>query len=178
MLNPESSVLIIVDLQEKMVRAMLDKELYIDNAIKLIKGIKALGIPILACEQNPQGLGETIPEVKELLEFSSIPKFSFSCCGEPRFMDRLNELDVKQAIVTGNESHVCVYQTVADLLQMGYEVQVAADAVSSRTEANKQAGIERCRDLGSAISSVEMILFDLMCSAEHPSFKEIQKIVK
>jgi nicotinamidase-related amidase len=179
MLIPENTVLVVVDVQEKLARVMHEKDALIETTVKVVAGAKILDLPVIRTEQNPKGLGETVPEVAELL--SAVPpvtKLSFSCCGEPNFMERLSAVNRKQALILGIESHVCVYQTVADLLQEGYEVQVIADAVSSRTPENKAIGLERCKELGASITSAETALFELLKKAEGDKFKQMLKIVK
>ncbi|MBM4327859.1 MAG: hydrolase [Deltaproteobacteria bacterium] len=179
MLGVESAVLILVDFQEKLVRAMFDRETVVQEAVKLVKGAQALGLPILRTEQNPEGLGPTIPELKQLLQGSApVTKLSFSCCGEQAFLKKLEELEPEQVIIAGLESHVCVYQSVLDLLEMVSEVHVVADAVSSRTQLNKQIGLDRCLQEGAFVTSVETVLFELLGVAEGEEFKQILKIVK
>lgn len=179
MLAMENTVIVLVDFQEKLARAMHEKEALLESTIKLVQGAKVLGLPIVWTEQNPKGLGSTVPEVAELLsDLQPVTKLSFSCCGEVRFMEQLDELNRKQALVAGIESHVCVYQTVMDLLHLGYEVQVVADAVASRTPENKAIGLERCRELGASITSTETALFELLRVAEGDKFKQMLKVVK
>jgi len=179
MLSPENAVLVVVDVQVKLSRAMHEKEALISNTVKVVQGAKILGLPVIRTEQNPKGLGETVPEVAELLsDVPPVTKLSFSCWGEPNFMEQLSALKRKQALVLGIESHVCVYQTVADLLKAGYEVQVIADAVSSRTPENKAIGLERCKELGASITSAETALFELLKKAEGDRFKQMLKVVK
>jgi nicotinamidase-related amidase len=179
MLATENSVLVLVDVQEKLARAMHEKEALLESTVKLVQGAKVLGLPILWTEQNPNGLGSTVPEVAELLsDLQPVTKLSFSCCGEIRFMERLKGLNRKQALVAGIESHVCVYQTVMDLLNLRYEVQVVADAVGSRTPENKAVGLERCKELGASITSTETALFELLRVAEGDKFKQMLKVVK
>ncbi len=179
MLTPENVVLVVVDFQEKLVRAMHEKEALVENAAKMVQGAKILGLPILWTEQNPQGLGHTVPEVANLLsDMQPVNKLSFSCCGEARFMEKLLEFNRKQFLLCGIESHVCVYQTAADLLNLGGEVQVVADAVSARTTANKNIGLERCKDLGASLTSAETALFELLKIAEGDKFKQMLKVVK
>ena len=179
MLAMENTVIVLVDFQEKRARAMHEKEALLESTVKLVQGAKVLGLPIVWTEQNPKGLGSTVPEVAELLsDLQPVTKLSFSCCGEVRFMEQLDELNRKQALVAGIESHVCVYQTVMDLLHLGYEVQVVADAVASRTPENKAVGLERCRELGASITSAETALFELLRVAEGDKFKQMLKVVK
>jgi nicotinamidase-related amidase len=179
MLTKQDSFLVVVDVQEKLARAMHDKDALIQNVVKMVQGATILGLPILWTEQNPNGLGPTVPEVKEQLhEVEPVTKLSFSCCGEERFTEKLAALDRKQALVLGIESHVCVYQTVVDLLASGYEVQVIADAVSSRTPANMAIGLERCKIAGASITSTETALFEILQKAEGIEFKQMLKVIK
>lgn len=179
MLKPEHTVLVLVDIQEKLSNAMHQKAALLENAVKIVQGAKILDVPIVWTEQNPKGLGQTVPEVKELLAGSeAVTKLSFSCCGEPAFMDEIRKLGRKQVVVGGIESHVCVYQTVADLVKLGYEVQVLADCVSSRTPGNRAVGIERCKEAGASMTSVETVLFELLGAAEGDRFKAMLKVVK
>jgi nicotinamidase-related amidase len=178
-LNPEDTVLVLIDVQEKLARAMLDREALVENAIKMVSGAKILGVPIIRTEQNPNGLGPTIPELGALLsDVEPITKLSFSCCGEPRFMDELSKLGRKQILVGGIESHVCVYQTVLELVPLGYEVQVLVDVVSSRTVENRNIGLERCKAAGASMTSVETSLFEMLRAAEGDKFKQMLKVVK
>lgn len=179
MLIPENTVLLLVDIQEKLSAAMLEKRALVDNAIKMVNGARVLGIPIIRTEQNPNGLGKTVPELEQLLrDEEPVTKLSFSCCGEPLFTEKLRALNRSQILVAGIESHVCVYQTVLDLLPDGYEVQVLADVVSSRTEANRIIGLERCKQAGASITSVETALFEMLRVAEGDRFKQMLRVVK
>ena len=179
MLTLQNTALVIIDVQEKLSRVMHEKERFFENIEKLIKGAQALGIPILLTEQNPNGLGPTVPEVAHLLsDIQPIPKFSFSCCGDECFLQELKALNRRQIILAGIETHVCVYQTVIDMLSLGYEAHVVADAVSSRTAENKKVGLEKMRDEGARVTSVETALFELLKVAKGAIFKEISKIVR
>lgn len=178
MLNPDNTVLVVVDVQEKLARVMSEKEALLASVVKMLKGAKILGLPVIRTEQNPKGLGETVVEVAELLSDEPVTKLSFSCCGETNFMERLSALNRRQVLILGIESHVCVYQTVADLLHSGYEVQVVADAVSSRTPENRAIGLERCKELGASLTSVETALFELLKKGEGDKFKEMLRVVK
>ena len=179
MLKTENVALLLVDIQGNLAHSMHGKELLFKNVQKLIKGIQVLGIPILWVEQNPQGLGPTIPEIADILSnIQPISKMSFSSCGNERFVQALKALNRKQVLISGIEAHVCVYQTAADLVDLGYEVQVVADAVSSRTIENKEIGLQKMRDSGVSLTSVETALFELLRVAEGEQFREILKIVK
>ncbi|MDO8885861.1 hydrolase [Candidatus Oleimmundimicrobium sp.] len=179
MLNVDNTVLVVIDVQEKLARAMYEREELIENLQKLIKGIKVLEVPIIWLEQNPRGLGSTVPEIAQLLsDLEPISKFSFSCCASESFMKEMKTLKRNHVLLAGIETHVCVYQTARDLVNLGYKVQVVADTISSRTAKNKQIGLERIKEVGGSLTSVETALFELLKVAEGPKFKEILKIVK
>jgi len=179
MLKIENTALLIVDIQGNLAHLMHGKELLFKNVQKLIKGIQILGIPILWVEQNPQGLGSTIPEIANILKnIQPISKMSFSSCRNDCFLQALNALDRKQVLIAGIETHICVYQTSAELVDIGYDVQVVTDAVSSRNMTNKEIGLQRMRDSGVSLTSVETALFELLKVAEGEQFREILKIVK
>jgi nicotinamidase-related amidase len=179
MLKMENVALLIVDIQGNLAQSMHGKELLFKSVQKLIKGIQVLGIPILWTEQNPQGLGPTIPEIAYILSsIQPISKMSFSCCQNDRFMQALKALNRNQVLIAGIETHICVYQTAVDLANLGYEVQVVTDAVSSRNMENKEIGLQRMRDSGVSLTSVETALFELLKVAEGEQFKNILKIVK
>ncbi|MBR9987223.1 MAG: hydrolase [Desulfosarcina sp.] len=179
MLKLNNAVLLLVDIQGKLAHMMHEKERLFANLRKLIKGIQVLGIPVLWVEQNPVGLGPTIPEVADLLTDSTpIGKMSFSSCRNDRFLQALKNLDRNQVLIAGIEAHICVYQTAVDLVNMGVGVQVVTDAVSSRTAENKAIGLQRMRDAGAGLTSVETALFELLEVAEGEAFKALLKIVK
>ena len=179
MLTLKNTVLTIIDVQGKLAQIMHDKNSLFANLQRIIRGAQTLNIPILWAEQIPEKLGSTVPEISNLFaDQQPIAKVSFSCCGEERFMKNLKTLNKKQILIAGIEAHVCVYQTVMDLLASGYEIHVLADAVSSRTLANKEVGLNMMKEAGAKIQSVEMILFELLKRAEGEHFKEIIKIVK
>ena len=178
-MNIDDTVLVIIDVQEKLFRFMNEKEMLVQNLQKLIRGALILGIPIILTEQYPNGLGPTITEVAELMPtVNHIPKFSFSCCGEGRFLQEVHTLNRKHIIIAGIETHVCVYQTAADLVNLGYQVQVVADCVSSRTSFNTTIALERLKSEGVILTSTEMVLFELLKTAENTKFKEFQRIIK
>jgi nicotinamidase-related amidase len=180
MLNLNDTALVVIDVQGKLAQLMSHKEALFDNLQKVIKGAQVLELPIIWNEQLPEKLGPTIPEIAHLLANTTQPitKASFSCCGNPPFMDALKATQRKQVLLTGIETHVCVYQTCRDLLDLGYEVQVVSDAVSSRSPENRQIGLERMHEAGATLTSTEMALFELLRVAEGPRFKEITRIVK
>lgn len=180
MLNLDSSALIVIDVQGKLAQLMYQKEILFANLKRMIKGAQILEIPIVWTEQVPQNLGQTTPEIAELLAKSARPisKSSFSCCGNQPFMETFKSLNRKQILLTGIETHICVYQTALDLLNLGYEVHVVTDAVSSRIAENKQIGLAQIKEAGARLTSTEMALFELLRIAEGDPFKQITKIVK
>lgn len=179
MLDISSCCLVVVDVQGKLAQLMVDKETLFKNIRILIQAAKLLEIPILWCQQVPQALGPTVPEIAELLaDTEPIDKASFSCAGHEPFNAKLEALDREQVLLCGIETHVCIYQTAMDLLACGLDVTVPADAVSSRTAANKQIALTRLAAEGAAVGCTEMILFELLRTAKHPQFKPIAKLVK
>ena len=178
MLTKGNTLLVLVDFQVKIARVMHEQKALVENTGKLIRGMNILKVPILWVEHNPGGLGGTVPEIAELIPGRPITKLSFSCCAEPRFMEALENSKRGQILLAGIESHVCIYQTAADLLRSAYEVEVAADAVSSRTLQNKEIGLQKIKDAGGAWTSVETVLFELLKTANGAKFREILKIIK
>jgi nicotinamidase-related amidase len=179
MLTRENTVLVIVDVQEKLARVMHERERLFEGLRKLIQGARVLDVPIILLEQNPDGLGPTVAPVAEVLEgIEPIVKMSFSGTGEGRFTEALRKTGRKQVLLGGIEAHVCVYQTAADLVQQGYEVQVVVDAVSSRTPENRGIALERIKAAGASLTSVETALLEILGRADDPCFKAILKIVK
>ncbi len=158
---------------------MFRKDTTLKNIAGMIQGAKILGIPILWTEQAPQKIGKTTPAIAELLSnLNPIEKTTFSCCADAKFMQALGHHDRKQILITGIETHVCVYQTAQDLVDLGFDVHVVADAVSSRTEENRTAGLERMKDIGAGLTTTEMALCELMKVAEGEKFKQILKLIK
>lgn len=179
MLETEKAMLLLIDVQERLFRTMCGQESLLRQLRQMIQGVRELGLPIIWSEQYPEGLGKTLPEVSELLSgLQPISKHTFSCCAHPPLLKAIIETGCKQAIVVGIESHVCVYQTAVDLLSRGFEVEVAADCVSSRSAENRQLGLNRVQQAGGKITSVEMAIFEMLHAAEGPRFKSILKIVK
>ena len=179
MLDIDKTALVIIDVQEKLSRVMHEKENLFQNLQKLIKGLKLLDIPIIVTEQNPNGLGPTVPELAPLLtDTKPIIKFSFSCCGEEQFMREIEKLNRKQILLAGIETHVCVYQTAVDLIEASYEVHAVVDCVSSRTPENKNLALDKMKSEGARLTGVEIVLFELLRTAKHPKFKEMSQIVK
>ena len=172
--DPQRCCLILIDIQEKLEAVMQDREKLIQSCSILIQMANTLKIPILWCEQAPKALGLTVATLKELLrEHQPIKKICFSCCESDTFIDQIERISPSVAILCGIETHVCVFQTAADLLESGMKIYIIADAISSRTSENKNIGIARMASSGAIISSVEMLLFELLKDAKHEKFKEL-----
>ncbi|MDQ0215265.1 nicotinamidase-related amidase [Oikeobacillus pervagus] len=179
MLKREKTVFVLVDVQGKLARIVHESALMMEKLEQLIKGLQKLGVPIIWLEQNPDRLGSTVEELSQhLTALTPISKMSFSAWKNEEFREKLKELGRNQVLVGGIETHICVYQTCAELKEVGYEVQVVEDGVSSRTLLNKQIGLEKMKALGILPTSVEMALYELMESAEIPEFREILKVIK
>jgi nicotinamidase-related amidase len=152
MLEIQQCCLTVVDVQGKLAQLMHDREALFKNIQILIQAAKILEIPILWCQQCPDALGPTIPEIEQLLaDVEPINKAAFSCCGDEQFNIRVNELGRKQVLLCGIETHVCIFQTAIDLLRQNFNVIVIADAVSSRTVENKQIALNRLAAEGAKI---------------------------
>jgi nicotinamidase-related amidase len=177
MMRRNHTVLIIVDVQGNLAQLMDNREMVFENIQKVIKGCQVLDIPMILTEQV--NLGPTISEIKDLMPgIRPIIKESFSCCGDQAFMAALTSLNRKQILLAGIETHVCVYNTAMDLLDLGYEVQIAADAVSSRTASNREIALQKMKDSGVVWTSAEMVLFELLKTAADSKLRDIIRIVK
>jgi len=175
----DRTVLVLIDVQEKLAPLMYERDALVRAQSQLLKGAAALRLPVIWMEQLPDKMGATIPELRERLAgLTPLSKGAFSCCGEPAFRDALRTTGQTHILLAGIESHVCVYQTAVDLIADGFKVKIVADAVSSRTAANRQAGLDAARAAGADLTTVEMILFELMRDSSHPAFREILKIVR
>lgn len=178
-LKKESTALIIIDMQERILPVIRNHETVTENTIKLINGFKVLNLPVYYTEQYPKGLGQTSQKILDELDgFKAFQKMSFSCSGADNLFDELKNKQLKQIVVCGIESHVCVQQTVLDLLANNFQVNLIADAVSSRKEIDYNIALERMRALGAEITTTESVLFELLEVCGTPEFKEISKIVK
>ena len=179
MLLNEQSLLLIVDMQGKMAAMMHEYDFLFAQIQKITRVTQILNIPVLFTEQAPDKIGQTVPEITWLLNNQKpFPKKSFSCWLCPEFVSALKQSGRRQIIVTGIESHVCIYQTVRELLKEKYEVHVVIDAVSSRTAANRQLGINRCQEEGAVLTSFEMVICEWLQTAEHPKFREVLSLMK
>jgi nicotinamidase-related amidase len=175
----DKSALLVIDIQERVLPVIWEHEKLVKNVIMLIEGMKVLEIPIFVTEQYVKGLGPTIPEIAATLEgIERIEKSSFSCCDESRFMMDLASSGRENIIIAGIESHVCVMQTVTDLVQSGYHPVVIEDCISSRKPNDKEVALERMRSEGAIITTSEAVLFELLRYSGGETFKAVSKLVK
>jgi len=175
-LDPERATLVVIDVQEAFRKALPTFDDVASATAKLVRGAEAIGIPIVVTEQYPKGLGTTVSEVAEHLpgDVEPLEKVRFSAAEADGF--GLGERN--QVLICGIETHVCVAQTTLDLLDDEVEVHVAADAVGSRFERNRELGLTRMERSGALLTSVEMALFELLGGSDAPAFKEVQALVK
>lgn len=175
----EKSCLLVIDVQGRLADMMHKKKRLFNHIKTTIEAAKVLGVPIYWFEQYPKGLGPTKPEIKQLLTDASYhEKITFSACGSDGFISQLKTSGRHQCIVTGIETHVCVYQTVMDLLFNGFDVKINQQAVSSRVNSNKKLALHNMEKAGAHLTSTEMILFELMITAKHPNFRQISQLLK
>ena len=176
----QNPYLLIIDLQEKLYRAMNNKEEILRKTIVLIKGFQLFELPIIITEQVPEKLGPTIKPIKSLIpNIKPIHKSSFSCASNPEFISFVNNIEnIDGAVVAGIETHVCVYQTVKDLQKLGQKVEVVADAVTSRNLNDHDVALERIMQEGSFLTTAEMLLFGMQKNAQGTNFKELVALVK
>ena len=178
-LSAERSLLVVVDVQEAFVGHIVGMEQVIEKSRLMIEGAKVLGLPIIVTEQYPIGLGRTVEKLREVLrDCRYYEKITFSCCGDEAIREAINGSGQEQVILVGIEAHVCVAQTAYDLSAMGLRPYVAADAVSSRREMDRDIALERLRGLAVVVSTVEAMLFEMMDSSKHKAFREISKLVR
>jgi len=187
MLTPDKTLLVLIDVQEKLTAVMHGREALVASLVNLLKGMNVLGIPVIHVEQCPARMGGTIPELLPLLDGGDpITKTCFSCGGSEAFNEALKASGRRQVLIAGIETHVCVYQTAVALIRDSYAVEVVADAVSSRHPQDHAVGLEKIREVGrhsigsgqGHITTVETALFELLRTSDHASFREILKIVK
>jgi nicotinamidase-related amidase len=179
-LDRSRTALVVIDVQDAYRGLTVEHERMVRGVRRLIEAAKIVGVPILATEQYPKGLGHLIAEVGEALPAGAEPieKVSLSCWAEPRFAERLNGLQRQQVLVCGIEAHACVNQTVHDLLDRGFQVHVPFDAISSRSEYDYRTGWDKMIGSGAVPSTVEMACLEWVRTAASPEFKAVQKLIK
>lgn len=172
--------LVVVDVQHRFSDAIPNFSMLEERCARAVRGFQILGAPVLVTEQYPKGLGHASKLILDALKEGSEPfeKTMFSSCGSETFVARLRELNVRQIAVCGIEAHICVNQTAHEMIELGYQVHLLCDAVSSRHDYNRLAGIAKMARAGVIESSVEMALFELMRDSRHERFREIQALIK
>lgn len=179
-LNARQCALVVIDIQEKLLPPIYEKERLIRNSQLLIRLANILSLPVVATTQYARGLGQIVPEIASLLpEVQPLDKLEFGCFGNGEFCSRVARLSGRNTLLLcGMETHICVLQTALGALNQGLIIHVAADAVSSRTELNWKLGLDRMRDAGAVISSTEMMIYELLGKSGSPEFKEMLKYLK
>lgn len=177
--TPDTTALICVDIQERLVPAMSDPTRLCRYATILMEAANILQLPLFTTEQYPQGLGSTLPELVKYLDPARLwAKTSFSCFGVDAFADALSACGRPHVAIFGIETHVCVQSTALDALAKGYQVTLLADAVDSRADANRQLSLQLLRDAGAVVTSTEAFLFALVKDAKSQHFKAVSKLIK
>ncbi|MGE4286583.1 MAG: isochorismatase family protein [Phycisphaerae bacterium] len=179
MITTENSALVVIDVQEKLTAVMNGREGFVKAAVMLAEGAGILGLPVINCRQYPERLGDTISELREKIDpFAQIDKKCFSAYKSEQFVTALKDSGADYCIICGIESHICVCQTVIDLIRNNYKCYVVAEAVSSRAAENTEIALQRMRQCGAQIVSAEMVLFEMLESSEHHGFKDISKLIR
>jgi len=179
MLTNENTLLLVIDFQERLMPSIHNNEELAKRAAILVSCIRLLDVPLLVTQQYTKGLGETITELKEALgDFEPAEKITFSCCGNDEFNDTMSRIGKPNIIVAGIEAHICVQQTVLDLLGGGYNVYVVSDCIGSRNDNNRLYAEQRMHTAGAVITTLESVIFELMVRADHPKRKDVTKLLK
>jgi nicotinamidase-related amidase len=180
LLERDRAVLVVVDLQQKLLPAIEEKDRVLRNSLLLLRLAQVTGVPVILTTQYSKGLGETLPEVLAAAGAAApLDKLSFGCFGDDAFLTRLETLTGRdQLIVAGIESHICVAQTVLGAMANGYSVHVASDAVGSRSAANREVGLARMQRAGALLSSAEMATYELLRRSDSAEFKQMLPYLK
>lgn len=175
----ENSIIVVIDVQGELANLVHEKDKLFKNIKSLIKASQLLKVPCIYTEQVPEKIGPTISLIKnDLLDATAITKVTFSCYLEEKFRAELKKLKRKQIIICGIEAHVCVFQTVADLIEKGFSVGVVSDAVSSRQLEDKNVALTRMASLGVEMLTLQMIVTELMRTSKHEKFREVLALIK
>lgn len=178
LIQADRSQLLIVDVQERLAPIVTDRDRTVRNVSILLRAAAAHGVPVTMSEQYPKGLGHTLPELAELGSRPALAKTAFSALGDPELRARILDSDRDHVIVGGIEAHVCVLQSVMDLLAEGRAVWLVADACGSRHIDSHTLGLERMRDAGACIVTTEMVVFEFLRSAEAPTFRDMSRLIR
>lgn len=173
------TALLVIDIQDKLLPSIYEKERLIKQSVLLIKGLQILGIPIFVTEQYRKGLGLTDKEVASAITgFAATEKVTFSACGAEGLIPALTGQGIRDLLLCGMETHICVLQSCLDLLDAQFNVFVVADAVSSRAPENSRIALDRMRDAGATIVTSEMVLFEMLERAATEEFKNVLALVR
>ena len=179
LINGPQTALLIIDMQEKIIPQIRNRQSLINNIIKLIKGCKIIGLRLLHTEQNPSKLGKTIESIENLLSSCPYTKMTFSCCGSDEFLKEINKNgQIENIVICGIESHICILQSALELTSKGFNVFVPRDAVNSRNDLDHETAISRLSSSNITITTVESIIFELCQTAKRNEFKSISKLIK
>ncbi|MCS6775246.1 MAG: isochorismatase family protein [Chloroherpetonaceae bacterium] len=180
LLHPDNTLLVVIDMQEPFLGAIFERERLIKNVTTLMRGMNVLRIPVVTTTQYAKRMGGVIPEIRQCLPPLVTPfdKMSFSCMASPAFASEIQRSGRKQIVLCGVESHICVSQTAHDLIAAGFQVHLAVDAISSRTEVNYRVGVDKMRQGGVILGTVESVLYELLYEAGTPEFREVLSLVK
>lgn len=179
-LNQDECLIFVVDIQEKLINAVFNRETLAKKSEILAKASRILDIPVVLTEQYPQGLGTTIPQIKSVLSDDAkfYEKTAFNALLDETLCGDLKTLNRNQVIVIGIETHICVHQTVQALVELNYDVTVVSDCCGSRSESEYLSALDYFKTNGVDVKTTEMLLFELLKGAKHPNFKEIQTMIK
>lgn len=176
LLNKEESILLLIDVQEKLTHFVLNHEVLVERCEWLLKFAQKMDVPILVSEQYPKGLGPTIEQLRPYFtQQECIDKVHFSCMSDSQYVQRLKQYHKKQLVLIGIEAHVCVLQTALEMKEQGFDVFVVVDAVSSRGEQNLKYGLKRMKQEGVHLVTSEMVFFEWIRKAGTPEFKSLSK---
>lgn len=179
LISKDDCVLLVLDIQGSLFETMYEKDRMLEFALKVIDFAKRIELPIVATEQYPKGLGESLPEIRDALPgVNFIPKRSFSCFGEPAFDAKMRALGRKTVIVVGMETHICVCQTTLDGIARGYNMYLVSDAISSYSKRDTELAFRRLREAGATIASCEMAFFEILRVAKTSDFQKCFDLLK
>lgn len=175
----EEVLVLVIDIQERLVVAMKDYEKYLDNTSKLLRGIKELQIETIVTEQYKKGLGETKDSIKALVEDAKVfDKISYSCLKDEAIKEAISQSNKKVVLICGIEAHICVLQTAIDLKEEGFIPVVVEDCIASRKDNDKEVALKRMEKEGIYLTTYESVLFEMLQTAKHEKFKSISSIIK
>lgn len=176
---PDETCAMVIDMQERLMPAMWNREACEARAAMVMKGLRILDIPMMITQQYTKGLGSSVPSVYEAAGTTDYyEKNAFSCCQNEQIMGALKEMDRKNILIMGTEAHVCTLLTCIDLKAAGFQPVMVVDALASRRESDMKIGIQRAMQEGVLVTTSEAILFELTLSAKNPKFKEISALIK